>query len=164
MEKGFELPLGKFFYDLTRSYAGTITKRLEHIGLDRHYSLLLTINAGNGGYMQQDLCELLNIDKATMVRNLDFLTEKKLIKRITATEDRRQHRILLTDHGRKAVTQIVHAVSEMNKIAFKDISLNKQKEFYVMMQMIANNLKYEPAYKVVIDFKNLGEKRKAPQR
>lgn len=162
MEKNagtIELPLGKFFYELTRSYAGTITKRLEHIGLDRHYSLLLTINAGGGKYTQQDLCDFLSIDKATMVRNLDFLSDKRMLKRVTDAEDRRQHRIVLTEHGKKAVEHINKAVGEMNKIAFKGIALNKQKEFYVMMHMMRDNLKYEPSHKVVIDFKNLGSKK-----
>jgi DNA-binding MarR family transcriptional regulator len=154
-----ELPLGKFYYELARSYAGAITKRLEHIGLDRHYSLLLMIDAGDGNYTQQELCDMLAIDKATMVRNLDMLTERKFLKRVTDLNDRRHHRIILTENGKKGVEQIQKAVAEMNKIAFKGIALNKQKEFYVMMHMMRDNLKYEPAHKVVIEFKNLGLKK-----
>ena len=149
------LPLGRALAVLAKLYVGALTKRLEDLEIDKHYSLLMLVEATPCGCTQQFLCEELQVDKASMVRFIDYLVKKGLVQRTHCQEDRREHHIVLTQKGKKIIEEIHEGVKEMNSIAFKGINAARQKEFYNIMACIRANLETEPSYKVILNYKKL---------
>src|SRR4051812_2912249 len=91
-----DLPLGRFLNLLTKSYYGALVKKLEHLEIDKDYSILILVESNAGHCSQQFLCDSLHMDKASMVKRIDILAEKGLIERCENPKDRREHKLVLT--------------------------------------------------------------------
>lgn len=148
-------PLGRNLSILAKLYVGALTKKLEDLEIEKHFSLLILIESQPCDCTQQFLCEKLQIDKASMVRFLDYLTKKGVIQRTQCKEDRREHHIVLTAKGKKIMEHIHDGVKQMNKTALKGLTAIQQKEFYQMMETIGKNLQNEPSHKVIINYKKV---------
>jgi DNA-binding MarR family transcriptional regulator len=69
------------------------------------YSVLIVIEA-NSGLSQADLAERLGIERARLVRLLDGLETRKLIRRRPSPLDRRSHALVLTREGRNSLKRM----------------------------------------------------------
>ena len=99
------LPFGRSLAILAKTYFGALTKRLEHLEIERHYSVLIFIERANNGCTQQCICDCLKIDKVTMVGVLDYLIKKKYVKKKVNPADRREHLIELTKKAKTVLRQ-----------------------------------------------------------
>jgi DNA-binding MarR family transcriptional regulator len=84
----------------------------------RQYLVLAMIEA-EGSRSQQDLAGFLGIDPTVLVKLVDQLEERGVVKRTRFENDRRQHRITLTTEGKRlladAYTRQVKAERELTK-------------------------------------------------
>jgi MarR family transcriptional regulator for hemolysin len=76
---------------LAKTYFGALTKRLEHLEIERYYSILILIENHGADCTQQFICDELKMDKVSMVRIVDYLVEKKYVKKVVNPKDRREH-------------------------------------------------------------------------
>ena len=75
------------------------------------YSVLVVIEA-NSGLSQADLAERLGIERARLVRLLDGLEKRSLIRRRPSPLDRRSHALVLTREGRKSLKRMKMLAAE----------------------------------------------------
>jgi DNA-binding MarR family transcriptional regulator len=155
-----DFPLGRRFGLLMRLYFGALTKKLEQLDIERHYSILLLVEHTEGNCNQKYLSDLLQIDKTSMVRMIDYLVDKKYIKRTTNPDDRREHRILLTEKANRELPHIHKAINELNSKATQAFSASKLKKFYKDLDLIAENLTHQPRHTIVMNL----EKVKSPRK
>lgn len=148
-----DMPLGKHMGALTKSYFGALSKQLEHLGVDRHFSTLVAIDKAEHRCTQQYLSDHLNIDKVSMVRMLDYLVSKKMITRTVNPKDRREHIVELTSKAQKVMPEIRKGIIEMNAIAFNGVNKKDKEVFYSCMSSILKNLENLPANEVDIKLK-----------
>ncbi|HEY0030877.1 MAG TPA: MarR family transcriptional regulator [Bacteroidia bacterium] len=147
------MPMGKFMGALTKSYFGALSKKMEHLGIDRHFSTLIAIDTAERKCTQQYLSDLLCFDKVSMVRMLDYLVGKEMITRTVNPKDRREHIIDLTPKARKVMPEVRNGIKEMNTIAFKGINKQDREMFYACMAGMLKNLENLPANEVDIKLK-----------
>jgi len=69
------------------------------------YSVLVVIEA-NAGLSQADVAEALGIERARLVRLLDGLEQRGLIRRLQSPRDRRSHALVLTRDGARKLKPI----------------------------------------------------------
>jgi len=148
-----EYPLGKAMGAITKGYWGALSKKLEHIGIDRHFTTMVAIDTTKEKCTQQYLSDLLAIDKVAMVRVLDYLFANGMITRDVNPLDRREHIIKHTAKAKRVMPVIHKGINEMNKIAFKGFSKNNQKLFNGFITTIILNLKSLPVNEVDIKIK-----------
>ena len=148
------LPLGKLLGDITKSYFGALSKRLEPLGINRHFSTLIAIDTAEEKCTQQYISNLLSIDKVTMVRILDYHVKKKFIKRVVNPKDRREHIIELTEKAKKTMPLIYEEIENMNNTAFEGLSKAQSKLFREQIGVIFQNVESLPANKVSIKLKS----------
>lgn len=147
------MPLGKFMGAITKTYFGALSKKLEHLGIDRHFSTLVAIERTQQRCTQQYLSDLLSFDKVSMVRMIDHLVEKEMIKRCANPNDRREHIIELTPKAKKIMKEINAGIKDMNALAFKGINKQDQETFYNCLGIISKNIENLPANEVDIKLK-----------
>jgi DNA-binding MarR family transcriptional regulator len=147
------IPLGGTFSLLTKTYFGALTKQLEALEVERHFSILLLIETSKKGCCQQNICDQLKIDKVSMVRMLDYLIEKKYIKKVVNPADRREYFLELTPLAVKNMPVIHAAIDELNAHAFEGIPKNKRKDFYKTLEQLDKNLNKLPANKILVNYK-----------
>lgn len=152
------LPFGRSLAVLAKTYFGALTKRLEHLEIERQYSILIFIDGVPEGCTQQCICDCLKIDKVSMVSKLDYLIKKKYIKKTVNPKDRREHLIELTPKARQVLPEIHKAIESINKDAFKGLNKEQQKELYRFMHLVQTNLDPLPSQKIYINYKKAKRK------
>lgn len=152
------MPLGRFFAYITKSYYGALSKRMEDLDIDRYYSVLLAIDKSGTNCTQQSLCHMLDIDKVSMVRMIDYFLKKKLVRKIQNPADRREYFLELTPKARKRMPEFYAAIEEMNQVALKGFSPEQQEAFVRQLLAIEANINELPAENVIINYKKSPKK------
>ncbi|HJU31944.1 MAG TPA: MarR family transcriptional regulator [Hyphomicrobiaceae bacterium] len=86
------------FQDFARTMAGFDIRPAQ-------FSVLVVIEA-NSGLSQADLAERLGIERARLVRLLDGLEKRGLIRRRASPHDRRSHALSLTRGGQRSLKRM----------------------------------------------------------
>jgi DNA-binding MarR family transcriptional regulator len=85
----------------------------EHFGLKMHEWRVITVLAQDGELTQQEIVGRTKMDKVTVSRAAQVLERRKLLRRVTNTEDGRSLRLSLTAEGQKLYARVVPAALEL---------------------------------------------------
>lgn len=106
--------VGYCLFKMGLRYRSLMDSRLERHGLVAPQCGILSLLDRVGPMTQVELGGYILIDKATMVRMLDGLEEKKLLVRVTDPKDRRAKKLELTPVGRKFLTTVRAVIVEVD--------------------------------------------------
>ncbi len=140
-----QLPLGVMFALLTKWYVGALTVKLSALPIDRYFYVLTVIDEMKGEVTQRELAEMVWTDKASMVRILDYLTEKGVIERVQDPNDRRAYRIRTTALGHDIVPMIKLAYEDVNKAAVEELPVSDAQTISATLLKMACNLSQLPS-------------------
>lgn len=132
--------LGYWSHMAAHRYFDLLLAQMQGSGLDRGFYALMLIAEHDGYLSQQELAERLHVDKATMVRTLDLLSEKGYVERSTCPSDRRKHRLKLLPAGKPVVTAIRASCKALNSLAFAGVAAEEQARFLETLSTVLNNL------------------------
>jgi DNA-binding MarR family transcriptional regulator len=124
-----EIPLWLQLNKVSKKYMDALAAKLGHIGIRRHYFLLTAIDESKGECTQQDLADLLETDKVTMVNILDSLDRAGFIRRTPSKEDRRKHLIELTPKARRSLPKIRKVIADLNRKALSGLPKGLSEHF-----------------------------------
>jgi MarR family transcriptional regulator for hemolysin len=116
MKTNCELPLGKLFGNLAKAYANAYTEKLKGLPIDRYFYALVVIDEYKGDLSQSALAEELMVDKAMVVRMLDYLENNDCIIRKQHPADRRAHLLELTPAAYDLLPKIKQGIIETNEL------------------------------------------------
>jgi MarR family transcriptional regulator, transcriptional regulator for hemolysin len=133
-------PLGKFLSSTGRKFLNALNVKLNNLDIERSFYALLLIEGGNGKITQQDLAELLESDKVSVVRIINYLSGKGYVKRVKDPSDKRKYRLTLTSKAEEEMPVIKKAIEEVTQNAFNGLSRKKIEELYETLNIIRNNL------------------------
>ncbi len=85
----------------------------EHFGLKVHEWRVITVLAENDELTQQEIVGRTKMDKVTVSRAAQVLERRRLLRRVTNTEDGRSLRLSLTAEGQKLYDRVVPTVLEL---------------------------------------------------
>ena len=136
-----EQPLGRMLSGLGKGYLHLLRTKLQHLDIDRNYYALVMIESNDGSITQQELALILDTDKVSIVRVIDYLSGKGYVKRIRKTEDRRKHSLLLTNKAKLALPEIKKSFDEINEIALNGLSNYQVSELVETIRKIKSNIK-----------------------
>lgn len=148
-------PLGLTFALLTRQYISILSKRLTDLPIERYFYPFWLIAENSGKIGQQQLAELLNADKVTVVRILDYLEKEGFVKRRTNPDDRRCHLLYVTKKGEPFVEKIGRAIVETDKLF---LSFVGNSTFADEIEELGNKLKEIPGDRIALHYDKIAEK------
>ena len=151
----FEVPLGLHLKNIAKQYFGVFSKKLSHLELDRHFYTLMLLQRLEEDVNQQQIAELLCIDKTSMVRIIDTLSKQGFVKRKKSKKDRREYQLELTPKAVQCIPEIRKALKESNEETLAGITEEEREFFYHLMNKIACNLLALPAEKVDFNFRRI---------
>jgi DNA-binding MarR family transcriptional regulator len=131
------LPLGIVFYTITRKYVGCLSEKLKHLPIDKYFTVLLIIHRAGNSLSQQKIADQLKVDKASMVRILDYLINHELLEKNVNELNRREYLISLTNTAKKLIPEIEAAAAETNKLLFNGVNQSEKKVFLKVLDSIA---------------------------
>jgi len=126
---------------LGKLYFNQLAKNLEHLGIERQFSVLVLLDKMGSQCSQKVIGEMLDIDKTMMVGVIDDLSEKGFIKRTKNPEDRREYWIQLTAKGKESMPEILATVRRLNKLIMKELTQQEVKKLHSQLEMMYKNLK-----------------------
>ncbi len=135
-----EQPLGRMFSFLGKAYLQLLRTKLQHLDIDRNYFALILIESMEGEITQQELSFMLDTDKVSIVRVVDYLSEKGYVQRKRNTDDRRKHSLVLTDKAKMAIPEIKKSFAEINKIALNGLENSQTSALAETIKKIKSNI------------------------
>jgi DNA-binding MarR family transcriptional regulator len=87
---------------------------------------------------QNALCEVLDLDRATMATLLARLEEKGLVRRTTSTTDRRRKHVALTPRGRHTLDLMTPIVDRVQERILAPLSPADRREFARMLSILVS--------------------------
>ncbi len=133
-------PIGRMLSFLGKGYLSMVRAKLQHLDIDRNYYALVIIESYDGLITQQELSILLDSDKVSVVRVVDYLSDKGYVKRIRKTDDRRKHSLVLTEKAKLALPGIKQAFKDLNLIVLKGLTHSQVSEFDKTITQIKRNI------------------------
>jgi MarR family transcriptional regulator, transcriptional regulator for hemolysin len=146
-------PIGKKFAVLTKEYVGVVSEQLKHLDIERYWYVIMRIAEQENSITQKELGELIDQDKTSMVRIIDYLSKKGYVVRKQNKEDRRAYFIELTAKAQKVLPEIKSAFELANKVAMKGINKEQLTCFEYCLNAMESNLQAVPSTKVNLNFK-----------
>ncbi|MDB5032043.1 MarR family transcriptional regulator [Mucilaginibacter sp.] len=121
-------------------YTKKLTSEFSSIQVNNHYEVLLVLAKQKEPIMQNQLAELLQIDKSRMVNVLFYLEEKNLVIIKRNPADRRQHYVYLSPDALVSIPYIETKIQQINDLAERGISEEKLNIFFEVSENIRQNL------------------------
>lgn len=103
------------------------------------WNVLLKLSL-NDKLTQKQLAESVDKDQPTLARILDILERKKLIERLSNSEDRRSFLVHITDSGAKLIEEVAPYIEGIFKKMLKGISIEKINIFIQVLTAINWNI------------------------
>lgn len=153
-----QIPLGKVFALLTKFYVGALSAKLAHLEIDRHFYLLYRIDKSNEPLTQSQLSDLILQDKSAMVRIVDYLVERGMVKRVQNPNDRREYYIALTTKAEKIMPDIRSAFDELDRVALNNLTKSQLNDMHEGLHIISENLNALPTTQVKIEVRRKSQK------
>lgn len=131
--------LGFLVNRAARSINNLFNKKLQEHDYPYKVDHFLLLNRifENSNQSQQQLAEIVCIDKTTITRHLDLLENDKLIERKNDTADRRNKLVVLTPKG-EAILHKIH--NEIKTDIMKQLSSTFTKEEETELKRLLNKL------------------------
>lgn len=121
MEK--KVPLGRMFSVILETIRAYINRELKEDHVDSsEFSILMYIYMYGEGLSQEELTNLLVIDRAAISRAIKKLVDKGYIERIVNPQDKRAFMIFLTESGRQLDQRISEVYDHIFHLLTEGIS------------------------------------------
>lgn len=136
--------IGKYISFLYRYSSCYIGKELEKYSIGKgQYTFLVTL-LKNDGIRQEDLSDLLNIDKGTTARAIKKLEEEGYVIRKINPKDRRSYGVYITDKARSISEDIFNTLDSWNDIISSDFTQEeKESSLKLLKRMVDNTIKFK---------------------
>lgn len=135
-----EFSFGRRFALLGNLYFQLLSKRLQHLGIEKNFSILVLIDKMGDQCSQKFIADTLHIDKTIMVGILDQLSEQGVIKRTQNPSDRRQYWVQLTEKGKARMPEITKVVNTLNESVLTGMTPAEAAKFEKQLQLIYRNI------------------------
>lgn len=143
MEKTSKEPIGKYISQIYRKGGAHLSKELSIYGIGQGQLMFLTQLYKKDGINQEELTEILKIDKGTTARAIKKLEEVNFVIRERDEFDRRAYKIYLTDKAKKIKTIIFDVLRDYDERLVSSLTEDEKEIFTKILKQICinNNLK-----------------------
>ncbi len=137
------LPLGMEAGKMMREMFRVLKKRTSEQAQIKltieEFGLLHAINRKEDDVIQKDLAYILGKDKSAILRLIDSLEEKNLVRRVVDPNDRRKNYLMVTKNGEKAIKEYVEIGIKLMEELQQGLTESDMETFYKVVNQIKSN-------------------------
>ena len=100
------------------------------------FVLLFTISEEKEEVILKDMAEKLGKDKSAILRMIDLLEKKELLRRAVDQNDRRKNQLLVTKKGERLIAEFRNVEFELNSELLEGLSDTDMQTFYKVLNHI----------------------------
>lgn len=131
-------------------YLSTLSSIMKPHGLERCFVPLLYLADNSGKATQKDMGEALRRDKVSVLRMVDYLSERGLVERTQDIKDRRCQILAVTEKALQLVPLIKQGIEETNNLILKGFTKEERIFFMHGMDKIYANIEELPKPKFLV--------------
>jgi len=102
------------------------------------FGFLFAIKEKKEEVIQKDMAEILGKDQSAILRTVDALQKKGLIRRVTGTNDRRKNFLMVTKKGERVIDQYLKIEFQLNEELLYGLTDSDLDAFYKVVEHIKN--------------------------
>lgn len=103
------------------------------------FGLLLALSKQEEEVIQKDMAEMMGKDKSAILRLIDNLEEKELVRRVADNKDRRKNYLMVTKTGYRVLEQYQEIVNKLMVDISKGLTDNEIEIYHKVVQQIRLN-------------------------
>ena len=103
-------------------------------------TLLFAIYQHDAEVIQKDMAEFMGKDKSAILRMIDSLEGKGMLKRVVDLSDRRKNQIVVTEKGEQTVKQFIDVETKINREILDGLTVGEVDAFYKVLAHIRNKV------------------------
>jgi DNA-binding MarR family transcriptional regulator len=137
----FGMAIGSMMREVVRLLKKRITEQAEIKLTIEQIGLLLVISMHKEEVIQQELACSMGKDKSAILRTIDMIEAKDLVKRVSDTADRRKKYLMITKKGERVIEQYLTIEHELTNLLQSGLSEEDITVFYKVVDHIKTNAK-----------------------
>ena len=100
------------------------------------FGFLFAIKEKKEEVIQKDMAEILGKDQSAILRTVDALQKKDLIRRVSGTDDRRKNFLMVTKKGEQVIEQYLKIEFQLNEELLDGLNDSDLDAFYNVVEHI----------------------------
>jgi len=137
----FGMALGSMMREVIRLLKKRFLEQADIKLTTEQIGLLLVISMNKEEVIQQELACSMGKDKSAILRTIDLIEAKDLIKRVSDTADRRKKYLMITKKGERVIEQYLTIENELTAMLQNGLTDDEIKTFYKVVDHIKMNAK-----------------------
>ena len=103
---------------------------------NEQFGLLYALSREDEEVIQQKMAEKLGKDKSAVLRIIDTLESKELVRRIPSQNDRRKNQLFVTKKGESVIKRFLEAEVSFSKEVLDGLSEDQVNNFFLVLNHI----------------------------
>jgi MarR family transcriptional regulator for hemolysin len=124
------MTVGRLMQEMFKALKKRTFEQMEVNITIEQFSLLHTINGRAEEVIQKDMAGMMGKDKSAIMRVIDALEEKELVRRVSDPNDRRKNFLMVTKKGERVIQQYLVIEAGLAKDIQQGLSEDELKAFY----------------------------------
>jgi len=137
----FGMAMGSMMREVIRLLKKRFIEQADIKLTTEQIGLLLVISMNKEEVIQQELACSMGKDKSAILRTIDMIEAKDLVKRVSDTADRRKKYLMITKKGERVIEQYLAIENELTILLQKGLTEEEIKTFYKVVDHIKANAK-----------------------
>jgi MarR family transcriptional regulator, transcriptional regulator for hemolysin len=135
------IELGKLMREIFRVFKKRILEQKEdEIRItNEQFHLLHAINLKEDEVIQKDMAEMMGRDQSAILRLIDTLEEKELVRRVADKNDRRKNYLMVTKNGERVIQQYQEIGRKIMEDMQQGLSESDLKNFHRIVNHLKSN-------------------------
>ena len=132
----FGMALGSMMREVIRLLKKRILEQADIKLTTEQIGLLLVIYMNKEEVIQQELACSMGKDKSAILRTIDMIEAKDLVKRVSDTVDRRKKYLMITKKGERVIDQYLAIENELTTMLQNGLTEEEIRIFYKVVDHI----------------------------
>lgn len=128
--------LGFVLGKVSKAWLGRVNPGLEQLGVEIHQVGLMALIYFRGPQSQVELGRLMRIDRTTIVGLIDGIEAAGLVERQPNPQDRRAHRVTLTEKGKQVLETSEPIVNQVQRDFLSPLSTTEQETLMALLRRL----------------------------
>jgi MarR family transcriptional regulator, transcriptional regulator for hemolysin len=130
--------IGRMIQEVFRALRKRTGEQTETKLTGEQFGLLYAISLEEKEVIQKDMAEVMCRDKSAILRMIDLLEEKELVRRVVDKNDRRKNYIMVTKKGEKVIEQYLAIELQLTRELQEGLSESDWDTFCKVIHHIRN--------------------------
>ncbi|CEH35338.1 MarR family winged helix-turn-helix transcriptional regulator [Romboutsia lituseburensis] len=128
--------IGKYVSQIYRKGSSFISKGLNELGIGSGQVMFLLELYRQDGRSQEELCDVLNIDKGTTARAIKKLEEEKFLTRVKDETDKRAYKVYLTQKSKDLKFDVISVMMQWEDNITSKLTEEEAENMVMMLKKI----------------------------